>query len=108
MKNFRAADKSHAGGDEKHDINFHWPYLSNLYRKCFKNGFLLKLLANTDFVYTVSEAIAGVAKPQRNRVKDIADSSEASKKLKNRQFLGFFRSKFGFLAQNLTNSNREK
>jgi hypothetical protein len=26
MKNFRAADKSHAGGDEKHDINFHWPY----------------------------------------------------------------------------------
>ena len=27
MKNFRAADKSHAGGDEKHDINFHWPYL---------------------------------------------------------------------------------
>ena len=84
-------------------------YLSNLYRKCFKNGFLLKLLANTDFVYTVSEAIACVAKPQRNRVKDIADSSEASKKLKNRQtFLGFFRSKFGVLAQNLTNSNREK
>ena len=27
MKNFRAADKSHAGGDEKHDINFHWPKL---------------------------------------------------------------------------------
>ena len=27
MKNFRAADKSHAGGDEKHDINFHWPYV---------------------------------------------------------------------------------
>jgi hypothetical protein len=26
MKNFRAADKAHAGGDEKHDINFHWPY----------------------------------------------------------------------------------
>jgi hypothetical protein len=26
MKNFRAADKSHVGGDEKHDINFHWPY----------------------------------------------------------------------------------
>ena len=26
MKNFRAADKTHAGGDEKHDINFHWPY----------------------------------------------------------------------------------
>ena len=26
MKNFRAADKSHAGGDEKYDINFHWPY----------------------------------------------------------------------------------
>jgi hypothetical protein len=25
MKNFRAADKSHAGGDEKRDINFHWP-----------------------------------------------------------------------------------
>jgi hypothetical protein len=25
MKNFRAADKSDAGGDEKHDINFHWP-----------------------------------------------------------------------------------
>jgi hypothetical protein len=22
MKNFRAADKTHAGGDEKHDINF--------------------------------------------------------------------------------------
>ena len=45
MKDFRAADKSHAGGDEKHDINFHWPnafptlsyilfkldYASNLY-----------------------------------------------------------------------------
>ena len=28
MKNFRAADKSHAGGDEKHDINFHWPNIS--------------------------------------------------------------------------------
>jgi hypothetical protein len=27
MKNYRAADKSHAGGDEKHDINFHWPKL---------------------------------------------------------------------------------
>ena len=27
MKNFLAADKAHAGGDEKHDINFHWPYL---------------------------------------------------------------------------------
>jgi hypothetical protein len=27
MKNFRAADKTHAGGDEKHDINFHWPYM---------------------------------------------------------------------------------
>jgi hypothetical protein len=26
MKHFRAADKSHAGGDEKHDINFHWPH----------------------------------------------------------------------------------
>jgi hypothetical protein len=26
MKNFRAADETHAGGDEKHDINFHWPY----------------------------------------------------------------------------------
>jgi hypothetical protein len=25
MKNFRAADKTHAGGGEKHDINFHWP-----------------------------------------------------------------------------------
>jgi hypothetical protein len=25
MKNFRAVDKSHARGDEKHDINFHWP-----------------------------------------------------------------------------------
>jgi hypothetical protein len=25
MKHFRAADKFHAGGDEKHDINFHWP-----------------------------------------------------------------------------------
>ena len=31
MKNFRAADKSHAGGDEKHDINFHWPYTSLLF-----------------------------------------------------------------------------
>ena len=30
MKNFRAADKSHAGGDEKHDINFHWPYQGRL------------------------------------------------------------------------------
>jgi hypothetical protein len=28
MKNFRAADKFHAGGDEKHDINFHEPYRS--------------------------------------------------------------------------------
>ena len=27
MKNFHAADKFHAGGDEKHDINFHWPKL---------------------------------------------------------------------------------
>jgi hypothetical protein len=27
MNNFRAVDKSHAGGDEKHDINFHWPYI---------------------------------------------------------------------------------
>ena len=27
MKNFRAADKTQAGGDEKHDINFHWPYV---------------------------------------------------------------------------------
>ena len=27
MKNFRAADNSHAGRDEKHDINFHWPYI---------------------------------------------------------------------------------
>ena len=66
-------------------ISIFFHYLSNLYSKCFKNGFLLKLLANTDFVYTVSEAIACVAKPQRNGVKDIADSSEASKKLKNRQ-----------------------
>jgi hypothetical protein len=30
MKHFRAADKSHAGGDEKHDINFHWPYIDLL------------------------------------------------------------------------------
>ena len=30
MKNFRAADKTHAGGDEKHDINFHWPYINAL------------------------------------------------------------------------------
>jgi hypothetical protein len=64
-------------------IFFH--YLSNLYSKCFKNGFLLKFLANTDFVY----------------VKDIADSSEDSKKLKNCQtFLGFFRSKFEFRENN--------
>jgi hypothetical protein len=35
MKNFRAADKSHAGGDEKHDINFHWPYLwREVYTEC--------------------------------------------------------------------------
>jgi hypothetical protein len=32
MKNFRAADKYHAGGDEKHDINFHWPYSKNSIR----------------------------------------------------------------------------
>jgi hypothetical protein len=32
MKNFRAADKSHAGGDEKHDINFHWPYMKSTIR----------------------------------------------------------------------------
>ena len=31
MKNFRAADKTHAGGDEKHDINFHWPKWSEIY-----------------------------------------------------------------------------
>jgi hypothetical protein len=30
MKNFRAADKTHAGGDEKHDINFHWPYVTTV------------------------------------------------------------------------------
>ena len=30
MKNFRAADKSHAHGDEKHGINFHWPKLALL------------------------------------------------------------------------------
>ena len=35
MKNFRAADKTHAGGDEKHDINFHWPYA--YFIKCAKN-----------------------------------------------------------------------
>ena len=29
MKNFRVADKSHAGGDEKHDINFHWPNMKD-------------------------------------------------------------------------------
>jgi hypothetical protein len=28
MKNFCAADKSHAGGDEKHYINFHWPKIN--------------------------------------------------------------------------------
>jgi hypothetical protein len=28
MKHFCVADKSHVGGDEKHDINFHWPYLN--------------------------------------------------------------------------------
>jgi hypothetical protein len=32
MKNFRAAHKSHAGGDEKHDINFHWPKVCTVYR----------------------------------------------------------------------------
>ena len=26
MKTFYALPKSHAGADEKHDINFHWPY----------------------------------------------------------------------------------
>jgi hypothetical protein len=31
MTNFRAADKSHAGGDEKHDINFHWPNPNYVY-----------------------------------------------------------------------------
>ena len=31
MKNFRAADKTHAGGDEKHDINFHWPNPESIY-----------------------------------------------------------------------------
>jgi hypothetical protein len=82
-------------------ISIFFHYLSNLYGKCFKNGFLLNFLANTDFVYTV-------AKPRQNRVKDMADSSEASKKLKNRQnFPAFFRLKFKFLAQNLTNSNRK-
>jgi hypothetical protein len=32
MKNVRAPDKSHAGGDEKHDINFHWPYVRHIIR----------------------------------------------------------------------------
>ena len=32
MKKIRAADKSNAGGDEKHDINFHWPELDILSR----------------------------------------------------------------------------
>ena len=27
MKIFHAAAKLDAGADEKHDINFHWPYL---------------------------------------------------------------------------------
>ena len=30
MNNDKAADKSHAGGDEEHDINFHWPNLKKL------------------------------------------------------------------------------
>jgi hypothetical protein len=50
----------------------------------FQKWLLLKLLANTDFVYTVSEAIACVAKPQQNGVKDVAD--RIAKKVKNRQF----------------------
>ena len=33
MKNFRAADKTHGGGDEKHDINFHWPNPSPIFSK---------------------------------------------------------------------------
>jgi hypothetical protein len=41
MKNFRAADKSHAGGDEKHDINFHWPYIQKYRDKTAKNCRLL-------------------------------------------------------------------
>jgi hypothetical protein len=36
MKNFRAADKTHAGGDEKHDINFHWPYVAIRREFCSK------------------------------------------------------------------------
>jgi hypothetical protein len=45
MKNFRSADKTHAGGDEKHDINFHWPLprLFYLYNNCgitFLNVFI--------------------------------------------------------------------
>ena len=27
MKIFQAVAKFHAGADEKHEINFHWPYV---------------------------------------------------------------------------------
>jgi hypothetical protein len=40
MKNFRAADKSHAGGDEKHDINFHWPKVKLLLGSLWPNGII--------------------------------------------------------------------
>jgi hypothetical protein len=41
--------------------------LSNLYRKCFKNGFLLHWQIVTLFIH--------LAKLQQNRVKDTADDS---------------------------------
>ena len=52
MKNFRAADKSHAGGDEKHDINFHWPYtrLDHAYWTSFANSLELMELSSINKV----------------------------------------------------------
>ena len=49
MKNFRAADKSHAGGDEKHYINFHWPkrYIGAIFLKRFPNNTDLDTLSFT-------------------------------------------------------------
>ena len=59
--------------------NFHYfnifSLLVKFHSKCFKNGFL----ANPDFVYIVSEATWA------KRSQRLADSSEASKKLKNKK-----------------------
>jgi hypothetical protein len=79
-------------------ISIFFHYLSNFVASVSKMAF-----------WQILTLFIQLAKPRgRNGVKDIADSSEASKKLKNQKIKKNFWSKFEFLAQNLTNSNREK